>query len=57
MTNPESEEEARARYRKESEEIRKKLKEDTGDAQDELLRRVVEIRKKRPGDHGMLPGR
>lgn len=51
------EREEREKYRQESKERQARLKAATGDSQDALLREIMEQRKKRPGDHGMLPGR
>lgn len=46
-----------AAVRSESKDIRARLKEAQGEEQDALLRRIMEARKRRPTDHGLLPGR
>jgi hypothetical protein len=47
----------RAAARSESKDIRARLKEAQGPEQDALLRQLMDKRKKRPTDHGLLPGR
>ncbi len=47
----------RAEFRTESNDRRERLKTAQGEEQDALLRRIMEARKQRPRDHGLLPGR
>ena len=47
----------RAAMRKESKSRTERLKSATGAEQDELLRQAIEARRRRPRDHGLLPGR
>ncbi|HEX7900670.1 MAG TPA: DNA primase [Planctomycetota bacterium] len=46
-----------AAYRSESKDRQARLKEATGESQDALLREIMNARKRRPTDHGLLPGR
>lgn len=47
----------RIRYREESRDRRSRLKNASPGEQDDLLRQALDARRKRPRDHGLLPGR
>jgi len=47
----------RAGFRTESNDRRERLKTAQGEEQDALLRKIMDARKQRPKDHGLLPGR
>jgi DNA primase len=47
----------RADAREESKQVRERLKRATPEEETELLRKVMEAKKRRPRDHGLLPGR